>query len=138
MKSRVSGMCRTAAQATTAPIGRLIRKTARHEIAPTRKPPTSGPTALATPLSPDQIPIARARCAGRMQVSISARLPGVMSAAPTPWTSRAPIRKPIVGAAAQRPEATENTAMPARKILTRPKRSPSEPPRSISEARARR
>ena len=49
---------------TKIPIGRLIRKIARHEIAATSQPPSSGPIAAATPPSPDQAPIARARSVG--------------------------------------------------------------------------
>ena len=58
--------------------------------------------AAATPPSPDHAPMARARSPGLKLASIIARLPGVSSAPPTPWTSRAAIRKPALGATAQR------------------------------------
>ncbi len=96
-----SGTCRVAARKTKTPIGRLIRKIARQEIAAISQPPSSGPNAVATPPSPDQAPIARARSAGRKLAWMIARLPGVSSAPPIPWTSRAKISNSTVGAAAQ-------------------------------------
>ena len=45
------------------------------------------------------------------------------------------MRKPEVGARPQQAEATANQAMPMEKMRLRPKRSPSEPPRSRNAAR---
>ena len=63
-----------------------------------------------------------------------ARLPGVNSAPPTPWTTRATTSSPALGAKPQAAEATANQAMPMEKMRRRPKRSPSEPPRSRKAA----
>ena len=44
--------------------GRLMRNTARHDTASISQPPRNGPTAVATPASPDHAPIARPRSSG--------------------------------------------------------------------------
>ena len=93
---------------------------ARHETASTSQPPSSGPSAVATPPSPDQAPIARARSPGLKLASIIARLPGVRSAPPTPCSRRAPISASALGAIAQSREATVNQATPMTKIRRRP------------------
>ena len=106
--------------ATTTPIGRLMMKIARHDAAPTRKPPSSGPTAVTTPPRPDQAPIAAARSVGRKLASIIARLPGVSSAPPTPCSMRAKTSAVALGAIAQRSEATVNRATPITNTRRRP------------------
>src|SRR5215467_13365727 len=65
---------------------------------------------------------------------MSARLPGTSSAAPTPWTARAAISRPTVGAAAQAPDAAANSATPHENTRRLPNRSPSAPPTSTSAA----
>ena len=62
-----------------------------------------------------------------------ARLPGVSSAPPTPWATRAATSTAIVGATAQSSDAMAKTTTPAWKIRLRPKRSPSDPPSRISD-----
>ena len=64
---------------------------------------------MATPPSPDQAPIARARLAGRKLASMIARLPGVSRAPPIPCSSRAAIRTSALGATAQSSEAAVKT-----------------------------
>ena len=120
------------------PIGRLMTKIARQEIEPISQPPSSGPKAVATPPSPDQAPIARARSAGRKLASMSARLPGVSSAPPIPCSSRAPISSSAVGATAQSSEATVKRPTPAMEDPPPPERSPRLPPSRISDARVSR
>ena len=61
--------------------------------------------------------------------------PGDSNAPPTPWSTRAPMSSPALGARPQRAEATANQTTPIEKIRLRPKRSPSEPPRSRKAAR---
>ena len=89
--SRLSGTCRSAKTKTTAASGRLIRKTAR-QVHSTSHPPKNGPTAPATPPNPDQAPTAAARSGPWNDAEISARLPGVSSAPPTPCNARAAMR----------------------------------------------
>ena len=87
-----------------------------------------GPAAVATPPRPDHAPIARGRSAGRNDAWMMARLPGVSRAPPIPWTTRATMRNPALGAMPQSAEATANHAMPSENMRRRPKRSPSDPP----------
>ena len=61
-----------------------------HQKWSSRKPPTTGPSATATPATPDQMPIAIAR--SRAFVNTLVRIEsvaGMISAAPTPITARA-------------------------------------------------
>ena len=71
----------------------MIQKIQCHELTCTTAPPTSGPSATAIPLIPDQIPIATPRrsCgnASASRVSVS----GVAIAAPTPCSARAAISR---------------------------------------------
>ena len=62
-----------------------------HQKWSSRKPPATGPSATATPATPDQMPIAIAR--SRAFVNTLVRIDsvaGMISAAPTPITARAP------------------------------------------------
>ena len=59
---------------------------------------------------------------------------GFMSAAPTPWTSRAPISTEPLFAMPHASEASVKTTRPSTKIRRRPSRSASFPPVSISDA----
>ena len=70
--------------------------------------------------------------------SISARLPGTSSAAPTPCTARAAISARRSGAAPHAAEASANSATPARNTFRRPHRSPSAPPTSTSDGEQQR
>ena len=119
------------------PSGTGSTNTQRHEMS-TSQPPSSGPSAAATLPSADQAPIARARSSLRSRASSIARLPGVSSAPPIPWTTRAITSTVMPGATAHTAEATVNTIVPMTNIRRRPTRSPSEPPRRISAASVRR
>ena len=132
--SRDSGTCRAATSSTATATGTLIRKIHRHEALSTIQPPSSGPIAAAMPPSPAHWPITLPRSATRNEPWIIARLPGVSSAAPTPWSSRAPISWPGDWATPHSAEARANQVTPTRKTRRRPKWSPSEPPTRISEA----
>ena len=100
-----------------------------------RKPPTTGPTAAVMPLNADHVPMAWPRSDAGNVALISDRLPGTSKAAPTPCRARAAMSGSALADAAQPIEARVNSAVPAMKIRRRPKRSPSAPPTSSSEAR---
>ena len=128
-----SGMA-VAAQELSANTGTFNRKAHRHPGPPTSQPPTNGPTAPASPPSPDQAPTAGARSSGRKLAWIRASDAGVRSAAPTPCSTRAATSTSIVGAAAQPTDATPNQTEPMRNNRRRPKRSPSAPPSRMNDA----
>ncbi len=98
------------------------------------RPPTSGPIASAIAEVPAQIPIAVPRCRGGKVAVMIESVAGFISAAPAPWTTRAPIRKCALGARPQASEARVKMARPTMKILRRPSMSASLPPVSISTA----
>ena len=87
--SRVSGTAACVHATTTAATGTLMRNAHRQPGPSTRKPPRNGPTAPATPPSPDHAPTAGARSRARKLACRIARLPGVSSAPPTPCRTRA-------------------------------------------------
>ena len=63
-------------------------------------PPTSGPSATPRPEMPDHAPIARPRRSAGNASASRVSVSGVTMAAPTPWTARAAISAPVVGARA--------------------------------------
>ena len=130
--SKVSGTLRCATTTVIAASGTLMRKIQRQDAYSISQPPTNGPIAVEMPASPDQVPIARPRSATTNAPWIIARLPGISSAAPTPWRIRATISSSGVGASPHSTDAAANTTVPSTKIRRRPKRSPSEPPSRIS------
>ncbi len=121
-----------AAATPRTPTGTLMKKIQFQPMSSTISPPTSGPIARASADTPAQIPIAVPRCRGGNVTVMIESVAGFISAAPTPWTTRAPIR---VGASPARPQASEEavkTASPATNTSRRPNRSASLPPVSIS------
>jgi hypothetical protein len=81
---------------------------------------------------PRTTPIAR-RCRGPVNVpDTTAIATGKMSAAPTPWTTRAVISHVSFGEAPQTADITPNIASPHTMILRRPKMSDRRPPVTIS------
>ena len=60
---------------------------------------------------------------------------GIMKAAPTPWSTRAPISSSALPASPQRSEESVKTARPKRKMRRRPSMSASLPPVSIRTAK---
>ena len=100
------------------------------------RPPTSGPIASAIAETPAQIPIAIPRCFGGKVAVMIESVAGFISAAPTPWTTRAPDQQ--ASALPARPQASEEAVKitrPTMKIRRRPNRSASLPPVSISTAK---
>ena len=80
------------------------------------EPPTSGPIASASAETPAQMPIAVPRCrAGKVAVMIES-VAGIISAAPTPCTTRAPISISGPVASPQASDAAVKTARPATNI----------------------
>jgi hypothetical protein len=136
-ESRDSGTCRTVTASTAAASGRLSRKTQRQPADCTSQPPRIGPTADATPPSPDQAPTARGRSSGANVAWMIASEPGVSSAPPTPCSTLAAISTPILGARPHSAEDSANQTTPTMKTRRRPSRSPSEPPSRMSPASVR-
>jgi hypothetical protein len=119
---------------STRPIGTLIQKIQCHEPAWVTAPPTSGPSATAIPLIPDQKPRASPRRSGGKASASRVSVSGVAIAAPRPWLARAAIRSPMLGAAAAAAEESVNRPIPTMNIRLRPNRSPSAAPMSRNTA----
>ena len=66
------------------------------------------------------MPIARPRSSGANEASMIARLPGVSTAAATPWATRAPISIGTFIATAHSTDATVKPMAPAMNIRRRP------------------
>ncbi len=72
--------------------GRLIRKTEPHQKWPSRKPPTTGPTAAPAEAMAPQMPTARLRSLGSWKMlRIRARVDGISVAPAMPSRARATI-----------------------------------------------
>ena len=84
------------------------------------KPPASGPIASASAETPAQIPIAWPRCFGAKVATMMESVAGFMSAAPTPCTARAPMRKPALEASPHASEESEKMTRPTTKMRRRP------------------
>ena len=102
MRSTVSSRDSRAATSVTttasAATGTLRKKIDCQETFSTRKPPTTGPIASASALTPAHVPIALPRsCGGKALVMIE-RVAGIMNAAPMPWAAR-PGDEPGLGLA---------------------------------------
>ena len=134
LSSRLSGTQRSAASTTSTAIGRLRKKIQRQESASISQPPMNGPSAVDTPDSPAQAPIARPRSSGWKLAWSTDSDPGVSSAPPAPWRNRAAISQPVPWASPHSTEAAVNQTTPMRKMRRRPKRSPSAPPSSTNAA----
>ena len=77
---------------------------------------------------PLKIPSARARRSTGYAAVSSVSPSGITSAAPAPWTARAAISRPTLGASAHAADASENNPSPAANSRRRPNRSPSAAP----------
>ena len=102
------------------PTGTLMKKIQFQLTCSVRRPPTSGPIASAIAETPAQMPIALPRSRGGNVAVMIDSVAGFISAPPSPWTTRAPIRKPPFGARPQARLAPVNTARPTMKIRRRP------------------
>ena len=134
VSSRDSRAANSVTAIATTAIGGLMKKIARQLTYSVRKPPTTGPIASASALTPAHVPIAVPRCsAGNAWVMI-ASVAGIMNAAPTPWTARKATRSVSLGANPIARLDRPNTVTPNRNILRRPKMSPRRPPVTSSTA----
>jgi hypothetical protein len=128
-----SGSSRRPAKKTTAPSGRLTRKTRRQSESSTSAPPSVGPTAAAAAAAAPQRPTPAARFStGKLSRTIASEV-GAIIAAPIPCRTRKAIRVSSEGATAQSRLAAVKPAIPRRKTPLWPKRSAS-PPAGTSSA----
>ena len=110
------------------PIGTLTKKIHCQPRPPTRTPPASGPTNVATPAVAPHTLIATPRRSGGKSRVIVDRVCGVSNAAPSPWTTRAAISTldAACQAAAQRGEGEHRQAdqveVPGPEAVTQPTR----------------
>ena len=129
---------RTANSVTiTAPTatGTFRKKIARHETDSVSAPPTAGPSASASAETPAQVPMARPRSAGGKVFEMIERVPGIMNAAPIPWTARPATSRVWSGASPIAALDTANSTTPKRNIRRRPKMSPRRPPVTSNTAK---
>lgn len=89
---RDSGSSLMPTRTRTAITGRLIRKTEPHQKCSSRKPPTTGPTAVPAEAVAPQMPMARLRSRGSWKrLRIRASVAGIRVAPATPSSARATI-----------------------------------------------
>lgn len=114
--------CRSTPATMRATSGMLMPKAHRQERSASH-PPSSGPTAAAAPMVEPHTANAWPR-ARPVNVAFSrASEVGSIIAPPTPWTNRARISSPPLGADAASRLVTPKTARPSRKIRRAPYRS---------------
>jgi hypothetical protein len=125
------GISRSASTNATIPIGRFTKNTQRQPCssppAAMSSPPTSGPTAVASPTVAPKYPNARARAAPLNISWISPEICGPRIPEANPCTSRATTRNAAPGAIPHSPDATVNAASPTRNAVRRPTMSPKTP-----------
>ena len=103
------------------PIGRLTKKTQCQLSASVSSPPASRPSEPPATDTNTYALIARARSAAcGNSVTMIARITDAWAAAPTPWSSRAPISAASLGAMPHSSEAAVKVTRPARKTRLRP------------------
>ena len=112
----------------TTTTGTLSKKTEPHQKCSKKKPPTVGPAAAPMTATEPQMPMAvlRSTSSGKVR-RISARLDGIMMAAPQPKKARPKTSVQALGEYAASREAPPKTAKPMRNIRRWPVRSPSVP-----------
>ena len=130
---------RNGADAITArPTGTFSRKIHSQPIVSVKTPPRSTPTVPPEAPTAPQMPSALLRSEPSAKVVMRIdRAAGVISAAPTPWKARAPIR---VASVLERPaisEAAEKRATPVMNTRRRPTRSAMRPPSSSRPPKVR-
>jgi hypothetical protein len=116
-------------------MGRLRKKIQLQSMCSVTSPPISGPMASAIAETPAQIPIAMPRWCGGKVAEMIERVAGIISAAPTPCTVRAPISVSPEVASPQASDERVKIASPIRKTRRRPKKSASFPPESMRTAK---
>ena len=86
--SRDVGTTMTTARNPMATTGTLTRKTDPHQKCSSSHPPAVGPTAMPSPETPAQMPIARPSSSGGNTLVKIDRVDGMMRAAPRPMRPR--------------------------------------------------
>ncbi len=117
------------------PIGTLTKKMLCQDTCSTRKPPTTGPMAMARPDMAAQIPMAAPRS---LPVNVAVMIdsePGRSIAAPSPCTARKATSCSVLPDRPHISEPTVNSPSPPMKNRFRPYRSPSAPPVSMKDAK---
>jgi hypothetical protein len=123
-----SGTNRAASTMTARPIGMLTQKMARHPMAWTSTPPSTGPMAMLTPTVAPQTPMAWARSFGSWNTFLMMDMAtGLSIEPPMAWTIRKTISHCRLGATLQRSELRVNSESPTWKVRLRPKRSAVDP-----------
>ncbi len=131
---RDSVSLRSASGSVTRPIGTFSQKI-HCQLAPSViAPPTSGPTATASPDIAPHTPSAAPRRSGGTAADSNVRLSGRTSAAPTPCMARAAMSASMDGASAAPRLPRVNSPSPVANTARRPSRSPSAAPVSSSTA----
>src|SRR5215467_3920208 len=133
--SRLSANLKETIASTTAASGILMKNAHRHERCWTSQPPSTGPSPADIAENPDHTPIARPRSAELNDELIKARLPGTISAPPSPCADRARISCSVSAAKPHHIELRANIATPYPNTLRRPNLSPNAPPTSIKAER---
>ena len=133
-----SSTLRRVTMSASTPIGTFTKKIQRQPMPLVMRPPRTGPTATATPVTEPKTPKATPR--SRPWKALAKRASDVanMIAPPMPWKPRARMRKSGPVAAPQRSEPNVNETMPTAKTMRRPNRSAREPDvrRSAASVRA--
>ena len=125
---RSSGMRMRPKVIAARPIGRLTKKIQCQLSASVSAPPARRPSEPPATAVNTYALMARARsCGWGNSVTMMARITEACMAAPMPWTKRAAMRKPWLGAAPHSTEAAVKMTSPARNTRLRPSRSPSRP-----------
>ena len=96
------------------PTGTLTKKIHSQPAASTSKPPSSGPTMVATPATPPHTPIAAPRCVGEKMRIITDMVCGVSSAPPNPWKTRATMSISMLPARPHHRDDSVNSRSPSR------------------------
>ena len=108
------GTSRAASTNATTPTGTLMKKIHSQPGPSTSRPPTTGPTRIATPAVAPQSAMAWPReAAGKVRV-MTAIVCGVSIEAPRPCTTRARMRPVIVPVRPHHSEASVKTVRPTR------------------------
>ena len=121
--ARDSGSRRAAPTSAATPSGTLMRKIVR-QPAPrmsrsTSAPPSTGPSTALSPITGPNRPNALPISSGGKTWRMIPKPCGIRSAANRPWTRRAAISVPVVGAS---PHSTDEAVKPATPIRNRRRR----------------
>ncbi len=135
---RDSGTKRAVSRIAASATGTLIRKIDGQPAPSTRKPPSSGPSAIEMPTTPPQTPIARARSLGSVKVLVMIDIAtGLSIEPPTACSARNATSHSRLGARLHSSEPSAKHTSPVWNTRRRPNRSATEPNSINSEASTR-